>query len=81
MCIFTVYKYVVIINRAGVSKASLNIELHVHAGLKKSSVGQGTFHSHLPSGQVPRQVVCQLNKEDSLRAAKFESYLSEALAH
>lgn len=33
VCTFTVYKYVVIINRAGVSKASLNIELH--AGLKK----------------------------------------------
>ena len=24
-------------------------------------VGQVTFHSHLPNGQGPRQVICQLN--------------------
>ena len=25
--------------------------------------GQGTFYSHLPNGQGPRQVFCKLNKK------------------
>ena len=31
--------------------------------------GQVTFHSHLPNGQGPRQVICELNrKKSNLRA-------------
>ena len=31
-------------------------------------VGQVTFHAHLPNGQGPRQVICQLNcKKSNLR--------------
>ena len=45
-------------------------------------VGQVTFHSHLPNGQGPRQVICQLNRKKSNQRlhpgqAKFESYLSK----
>ena len=36
-------------------------------------VGQVTQHSHLPEGQGPRQVVCQLNK-------KVGSYVLKASA-
>ena len=28
-------------------------------------VGQVTFHSHLPNGEGPRQVICQLNSKKS----------------
>ena len=34
-------------------------------------VGQVTFHCHLPNGQGPRQVICQLNcKNSNLRLAQ-----------
>ena len=34
-------------------------------------VRQVTFHSHLPNGQGPRQVICQLNcKKSNLRLAQ-----------
>ena len=39
-------------------------------------VGQVTFHSHLPNGQGPRQVVCQLNcKKSNLRLAQGKQNL------
>ena len=39
-------------------------------------VGQVTFHSHLPNGQGPRQVVCQLNhKKSNLRLAHSKQNL------
>ena len=34
-------------------------------GQVDSPVGQVTFHSHLPNGQGPRQVICQLNRKKS----------------
>ena len=39
-------------------------------------VGQVTFHSHLPNGQGPRQVICQLNrKKSNLRLAQGKQNL------
>ena len=39
-------------------------------------VGQVTFHSHLPKGQEPRQVICQLNcKKGNLRLAQGKQNL------
>ena len=39
-------------------------------------VGQVTFHSHLPNGQGPRQVICQLNcKKNNLRLAQGKQNL------
>ena len=38
--------------------------------------GQATFHSHLPNGQGPRQVICQLNhKKSNLRLAQGKQNL------
>ena len=34
-----------------------------HLGQEDFPARQVTFHSHLPDGQRPRQVVCQLNKK------------------
>ena len=39
-------------------------------------VGQVTFHSHLPNGQGPRQVICQLNRiKSNLRLAQGKQNL------
>ena len=39
-------------------------------------VGQVTFHSHLPNGQGPRQVICQLNcQKSNLRLAQGKQNL------
>ena len=39
-------------------------------------VGQVTFHSHLPNGQGPRQVICQLNcKKSNLRLSQGKQNL------
>ena len=39
-------------------------------------VRQVTFHSHLPNGQGPRQVICQLNcKKSNLRLAQGKQNL------
>ena len=39
-------------------------------------VRQVTFHSHLPNGQRPRQVICQLNcKKSNLRLAQGKQNL------
>ena len=39
-------------------------------------VGQVTFHSHLPNGQGPKQVTCQLNcKKSNLRLAQGKQNL------
>ena len=58
----------------------------ITAGLEKSAVHlsgqvdfpvrQVTFHSHLPNGQWPRQVICQLNcKKSNLRLAQGKQNL------
>ena len=39
-------------------------------------IRQVTFHSHLPNGQGPRQVICQLNrKKSNLRLAQGKQNL------
>ena len=39
-------------------------------------VGQVTFHSHLPNGQGPRQIICQLTcKKGNLRLAQGKQVL------
>ena len=39
-------------------------------------VGQVTFHSHLPNGQGPRQVICQINyKKSNLRLVQGKQNL------
>jgi len=41
-------------------------------------LGQVTFHSHLPNGQDPGNVVCQFNQESKQRLAQRKHNLRAA---